>query len=224
MLNAHCWCCSRRVFWTVGQRTACRQMLRNVDFALSDWMASRCQWRSSRKYKTEAPNTVFKVSISQGLLRRLWLFVSLALTQSNRLDWESIEKSWARRHIAVSCCAYRCQSWQTAKEICQHSSFRLEVSCGPYIASATCLDRLKLTHLYEGTVLWMCTLKGFSSIFHTKLPLYSLACSLSGHVNIHHAHNGMPSRWTPWISIFRGSIKELVGNPCDHFRRKKWKL
>lgn len=161
MLNAHCWRCSRRVFWTVGQRTACRQMLRNVDFALSDWMASRCQWRSSRKYKTEAPNTVFKVSISQGLLRRLWLFVSLALTQSNRLDWESIEKSWARRHIAVSCCAYRCQSWQTAKEICQHSSFRLEVSCGPYIASATCLDRLKLTHLYEGTVLWMCTLKGF---------------------------------------------------------------
>mmetsp|Transcript_93931 Transcript_93931/g.130386 ORF Transcript_93931/g.130386 Transcript_93931/m.130386 type:complete len:111 (+) Transcript_93931:682-1014(+) len=68
------------------RRTACRQMLRNVDFALSDWMASRCQWRSSRKYKTEAPNTVFKVSISQGLLRRLWLFVSLALTQSNRLD------------------------------------------------------------------------------------------------------------------------------------------
>ena len=60
MLNAHCWRCSRRVFWTVGQRTACRQMLRNVDFALSDWMASRCQWRSSRKYKTEAPNTVLK--------------------------------------------------------------------------------------------------------------------------------------------------------------------
>jgi len=39
------------------RRTACRQMLRNVDFALSDWMASRCQWRSSRKYKTEAPKS-----------------------------------------------------------------------------------------------------------------------------------------------------------------------
>lgn len=223
MLNAHCWRCSRRVFWMVGQRTACRQMLRNVDFASSDWMASRCQWRSSRKYKTEAPNTVFKVSISQGLLRRLWLFVSLALTQSNRLDWESIEKSWAHRHIAVSCCAYRCQLVNGRKNM---SAFIIPAWS---VLWTTQRIRYMFGSAQADTPIWRDGImnvhsEGFSSIFHTKLPLYSLACSLSGHVNIHHAHNGMPSRWTPWISIFRGSIKELVGNPCHHFRRKKCKL